>query len=135
MILTWNSDQSLNLTRETRQLQKKLTMTSNRQMSLSSFQVITNLEQSGSWIPDTCSAKLKFSLIKTFYLIKTENRSEQSITFLVFLLSLKVLFLPKNADISKIKVILVLKAIFSKTTYVCVVAYHISSFWRNSNKF
>ena len=83
---------------------------------------MTNLEQSGSWIPDAWSVKLKFSLIVTFYLTKTEDRSEQSNAALKLLLSVKVLFcqkmLLKNAGISKIEEVLVLKAIFSKTTYV-----------------
>ena len=34
----------------------------------------------------------------------------------------------KYADISKIKVVVVLKGIFSKTTYVYVLTYQISSF-------
>ena len=46
-----------------------------------------------------------------------------------------VIFLQKNADISKIKGILVLESILSKTTYVCVLTYQISSFWHNSNEF
>ena len=90
MILTWNLDQQLKLTSETRQRQKKLTMTSCQQTQLSNSQLMTNLEQSGSWIPDTWSVKLTFSLIVTFYLTKTENRSEQA---LILLLSVKVLFL------------------------------------------
>ena len=62
---------------------KKLTMTSCRQMmSLSNFQLMTNLEQSGSCIPDAWSVKLTFSLIVTFY--RTKNRSEQSLTQLLY---------------------------------------------------
>ena len=60
-----------------RNVKKKLTMTSCWQMLLSNFRLMTNLEQSGSWIPDAWSVKLKFSLIVTFYLTETENRSEQ----------------------------------------------------------
>ena len=71
-------------------------MTSCWQMLLSRF--MTNLEQSGGWIPDALSVKPKFSLIVTFYLTKTENRSEKSNTALILLFSVKVLFLPKNAD-------------------------------------
>ena len=63
-------------------------------------------------------------------------------TTLTLLLWVKVLFLPKNAeflqknaDISKVKRALVLKGIFSETTYVCVLMYQISRFWRNSNEF
>ena len=51
------------------------------------------------------------------------------------LLWVKILFLPKsadflqkNADISKIKRSLVLKGIFSETTYVFVLTYQIWSF-------
>ena len=47
----------------------------------------------------------------------------------------KVLYLPKNADIlqkkgdiSKIKGVLVLKGIFSETTYVRVLTYQVSNF-------
>ena len=79
---------------------KKLTMTSCWQMLLSNFRLMTNLEQSGSWIPDAWSVKLKFSLIVAFYFTKTKNRSEKWNTALILLLSIKVLFLPmpKNAD-------------------------------------
>ena len=38
--------------------------------------VMVNLEQSGSRIPDSKSAKLIFSLIVTFHLEKTENRTK-----------------------------------------------------------
>ena len=40
-------------------------------------------------------------------------------TALILLLWVKVLFLPKNADISKIKRVLVLKGVFSETSCVC----------------
>ena len=60
----------------------------------------------------------------------------------MLLLWLKVLhltknvdYLQKNADISKIKKFLVLKGIFSKTTYVFVLTYQISSSSHNSDKF
>ena len=56
-------------------------------------------------------------------------------TTLTLLLWVKVLFFPKNAeflqknaDISKVKRALVLKGIFSETTYVCVLMYQISRF-------
>ena len=42
-------------------------------------------------------------------------------------------FLPKNADLRKIKGVLVLKDIFSENTYVYVLTYPISSFYRSSN--
>ena len=56
-----------------------------------------------------------FSLIVTFYLTKTENRIKKS----QGQLSNSDFFAKKNADISKIKRALVLKGIFSETTYVC----------------
>ena len=40
------------LGRKNREMSKKLTMTSCQQMSLSNSGLMTNLEQSGSWIPD-----------------------------------------------------------------------------------
>ena len=95
-------------------------MTSCQQIftSLSFFQLITNLEQSGSWILDAQYVKLTFSKIVTFYLAKTENRTKKSPTQLshccfkqsYYLKMLKNAdFLQKNADISKIKWVLVLK--------------------------
>ena len=43
-------------------------------------------------------------------------------------------FLEKHADISKNKRVLVLKGIFSETTYVFVLTYQISSFWHSPNE-
>ena len=61
---------------------KKLTMTSCRKIvtSLPFFQFTANLEQSRSWITEAWSIKLKFSLLVTFYLAKTENRTRKSLT-------------------------------------------------------
>ena len=61
---------------------KKLAMTPCREIvtSLSFFQFIANLEQFGSWISDVYPVKLRFSLIVTFYLLKTENRNKKSLT-------------------------------------------------------
>ena len=47
---------------------------------------------------------------------------------MVLFLQKKAEFLQKNADISKVKRVLVLKGIFSETPYVCVISYHIQSF-------
>ena len=44
------------------------------------FEFMANLEQSGSRIPDAQSGKLTFSLIVTFYLTTTENRTKRSLT-------------------------------------------------------
>ena len=60
-------------------------------------------------------------------LTKTEYGTKKNInTAFTLLLWVKVLFLPKkgdflqkNADISKIRKVLVLKGIFPETTYVC----------------
>ena len=44
------------------------------------FGFLANLEQSGGRIPDTESAKVMFSVIVTFCLTKTENRTKKSLT-------------------------------------------------------
>ena len=41
----------------------------------------------------------------------------------------------KNADISKVKGVLVLKGIVSETTYMCVFTCQVSSFYQIPNKF
>ena len=70
-------------------------------------------------------------------LTKTLNRTKESLTQLSFILTLwvKVLFFTKNADISKIKAVLVLKVIFFETTYVFVFTYQIESLEHNSKEF
>ena len=73
-----------------------------------------NLEQSGSGIPDAWFLKLTFSLLLTLYLTKTENRTKKSSTQLSHFV---LIFLRKNADIRRAVVV---KGIFSETTYVCV---------------
>ena len=61
---------------------KNLTTTSCRNIvtSLSFFEFLANLEQSGGRIPNTESAKVIFSIIVTFCLKKTENRTKASLT-------------------------------------------------------
>ena len=54
--------------------------------SLLFFQFTGNMEQSISQIPDALSVKHIFSLIVTFYLTKTQNRTKKSITVLTLLL-------------------------------------------------
>ena len=44
------------------------------------FGFLANFEQSGGRIPDTESAKVMFSVIVTFCLAKTENRTKKSLT-------------------------------------------------------
>ena len=53
IILPWNMDQNLNVTRKTKQQQNFLIMTSSQEIvtSLSFFQFMANLEQSGRRIP------------------------------------------------------------------------------------
>ena len=51
--------------------------------SLSFYQFVAKLEQSGSPIPDAWSVKLLFSLTVTFYDIKTINRTKKSVTRLL----------------------------------------------------
>ena len=43
-------------------------------------------------------------------------------------------FAQKHSDISKIGGVLVLKGIFSETTYVCLLIYQILSFYNNSDE-
>ena len=44
------------------------------------FRIFDNLEQSGGRISDTESAKVMFSVIGTFCLTKTANRTKKSLT-------------------------------------------------------
>ena len=61
---------------------KKLTVMPCQEIviSLSFFQFMVNLEQSGSRIPEVQSVKRSYSLIVTFCLIQTENRTKKYIT-------------------------------------------------------
>ena len=128
MILTWNLDKQLNLTREMRQRQKKI---DNDVMSLNCdiivfFRFMANLQSSRSRILDAWSIK---SFINSNLLsYKTWKQNLQiSNTAFILLLRVKVLFLPKNAGflqkIAKHKEFLVLKGIFSKTTCACLLTY------------
>ena len=89
--------------------------------------------------------KLGYSyMVCETYVLHTSNLScyknwkrnlKISNTAFILLLWVKVLsliknanFLQKNADISKIKWVLVLKGIFSKTMFVCVFRYQVLSF-------
>ena len=100
----------------------KLTMISCRQFvaSLSFFRLIANLEQSGSRIPGA------WSVILTSH-IKLSQR--------YYFCQKMLIFCKNNADISKIKKVLVLKGIFSEIKYVRVLTYQISSFYFNPNDF
>ena len=76
---------------------------------------MANLEQSGSRIPEAQPVKLIFSLIATFYLTKTENKTKKSLIQL------------SHYSFEKF--------IVFETTYVCVLTQQISIFQHNSNKF
>ena len=71
-----------NLDKRKKTTSKKIDVTSCRKIvtSLSFFEFLVNLEHSGGWIPDTESAKVMFSVIVTFCLSKTENRTKKSLT-------------------------------------------------------
>ena len=99
MMLTWNLDQYLNLTGETWQCQKNLTMTLCQQIvtSLSFFQFMVNLEQSRSQILDTWSVKFILSWIVSIYLTKTKNSTKKPLThFSYYCFELRYYFLRKN---------------------------------------
>ena len=96
--------------------------------SLSFFLFISNQEQSGSRIPDAQSVKPTFSLKVFFYLTNTANRTNNlqhssytiALNKATIIAKKIIIFCKKNADICKIKRILVLKGIFSEIMYVCV---------------
>ena len=74
------------------------------------------------------------SLILTFHITKSENRTKKSLNSAhTIALSKHTIFarnadfLQKNANISKIKKVPVLKSVFSDSTYMCVLMYQISS--------
>ena len=104
-------------------------MLTNIVTSLLFFQFMANLEQSENWIPDSWSLKLTFLLIVTIYSMENKHRTKKSLTQLILLLSVKVLFFEKKKTLSFLKKcwhqqnlgVLVLKGIFSKTLYMCVL--------------
>ena len=65
---------------------KKLTMRLCRQImtSMLFFQLMIDLEQSGTRIPEAYSINHTFSLIETFHLTKTGNTTKKSLTQLSF---------------------------------------------------
>ena len=96
---------------------------------------MSNLEQSRSQISDAYPANFTYSLIVTVYLTKNENRTKKSQThFSHYVLSKGAIFakkhqyFPKNVDISKVKMALVLKSILFEAIYVRLLTYQISSF-------
>ena len=117
------------LNKKNKAASKSLTMTSCQQSvtPLTFFQFMVNSKQSGSWISDAYSTKLTFFLVTILYLAQTENRTKISLTQIshcsLFLLK-NTNFLPKKANISKIKRVLVLQGIFPKTTYECAFTFY-----------
>ena len=98
-------------------ISKKLTMTLCRKIvtSLSFFRFLANLEQYRSRIPDARSIKLTFSLTATFYLqkLKRELRNLLHSSHTIALCKVTIwFFLQRNADISKINGVFVLKSKF-----------------------
>ena len=71
-------------------------MLTNIVTSLLFFQFMANLEQSENWIPDAWSLKLTFLLIVTIYSMENKHRTKKSLTQLILLLSVKVLFFEKK---------------------------------------
>ena len=99
-------------------------------MQLSFFQFLAILEQSGTRIPNAES----YVLINNNPLSYKNRKENQKVsnTAINYALSKGTSFakknpefLEKNADISKIKEILVLKGIFSETNYGCVLTCQI----------
>ena len=90
------------LDKENKTTSKKSSITSCYRIttSWSFLKFITNLEQSKNRILHAWSIIFKFSLITIFYLTKAENRTKIYYTQLLrYWLWVKVVFLPKNADI------------------------------------
>ena len=89
----------------------------------------------GIWRPDSaCMVRKVYIFINSNLLSYKHCKQNKNIsnTALVLVLWVKVLFLSKmqnDVHISKIKNVLVLKAIFSEITYVCVPGYQISILW------
>ena len=80
---------------------------------------------------DAWLVKRIFSLILTYYLIKTKNRNKKisTIAFSTGTISAKKAdFLKKYAAISKMMEVLEKKGLFSETKYVCALTYQIASF-------
>ena len=106
MVLAWNLDQYLNLTKKIRWHRKTDDDASSGNYSvIDIFPIKTNLEQSGSRILDAWSIVFKFSLIRTFYLTKTESSTKKSLKQLS-LCFLEFYYMPKNAKLYFAKEIL-----------------------------
>ena len=71
-----------------------------------------------------CNVIVIFPIYGQFGAIRKPDSERKVCKIYIFI----VFFCKKNANISKIKEVLVLKGIFSETTYVCILTYQISSF-------
>ena len=137
-VFTWNLDQKLNVARESKQRREILMMSPcpklwRNCLFSNLWQIWSNSEtgfQTHS-LENVCLHQQKLFILRK---LKTELKnlsntaSTLSLWMKVLFCSKTTDFLQKNADISKIKTTLVLKDIFSQTTYVCVPTCQISSF-------
>ena len=103
--------------------------------SLDFFQFTVNLEQSGSRIPDAQSVKLIFSLIVTFRLTKTENRTKRSLRQLSRYCFEQCTILAKKRWFFAKKMLTSVKLRGPWYKKVYFLKLQISEFWHNSNKF
>ena len=95
--------------------------------SLPFFWFVANFQQSESRIPNAYPVNFTFSLIVTFYLTKIADSSHNIARSKAAIFSIKRWYFAKNASISKIKSVMVLKGVLYETTYACVLTCQI---WR-----
>ena len=129
IILTWNLGEWLKLTRETRQYQKIDDYVISRNCDIIVIFLVLIQKQ------DYCCMVCKTYIFVNNYFFSYKNwKQNQNISnaTLILFLWTKVLFLIKNADflqknagISKIKAISLLKGKVFEITYVCVPLYQI----------
>ena len=75
-------------------------------------------------ISTNCNVIVIFPIYGQFGAIQKPDSERKVCKIYIFI----DILLQKNANISKIKEVLVLKGIFSETTYMCILTYQISSF-------
>ena len=81
---------------------------------------------------ENCDVIVIFSIYGQFGAIPKPDSGRRGYKSYVFV---NCKLLQKNADISKIQGALVLKVVFSETTYGCLLTCQIRSFWHNSYEF
>ena len=90
---------------------------------------MASLEQTRSRVLDVWFVKPTPSIIAAFYLAETEKLSSRVIALAKGTVFAKnMLIVCKNNNMRKNQGVSVLKDIFSKTTYMCVLTYQISNF-------